>query len=57
MLLDKKAPEIFPKHKGCFFILEFFAFKQYIFVPLTNKKLLLSLQWRLKQNFLFDFAK
>ena len=57
MLLDKKAPEIFPKHKGCFFILEFFAFKQHIFVPLTNKKLLLSLQWRLKQNFLFDFAK
>ena len=41
MLLAEKSPEIFPKHKEYFAISESFALNWYIFVVLTNKKLLL----------------
>ena len=57
MLLTQKSPEIFPKHKGYFLISESFALNRYIFVALTNKKLLRPLSWRLKQSFLFDLEK
>ena len=57
MLLAEKSPEIFPKHKEYFFIPESFALNSYIFVVLTNKKLLLPFKCRLKQNFLFDHEK
>ena len=40
MLLAEKSPEIFPKHKRYFFISETFALNCYIFVALTNKKLM-----------------
>ena len=46
ILLAKKFPEIFPKHKEFFFISETFALNLFIFVAnkkLTNKKLLLPL--------------
>ena len=55
MLLAEKFSELFPKHKGHFFILESFALEWY--VGLTNENLLLPLQCRLKQNFLFDLWK
>ena len=36
MLLAEKCPEIFPKHKGYFFVSEYFALNEYIFVALIN---------------------
>ena len=53
MLLAKKSPEMFPKHKGYFFISESFALNWYTILSLTKEKLLLPLQCRLKENFLF----
>ena len=52
MLLAEKS-----KRNECFFISESLALDWYIFVALTNKRLLLPLQCRLKQNFLFDLEK
>ena len=47
MLLAEKFSEIFPKHINkkyfLFFISEYFVMKKYIFVALTNKKLMLPL--------------
>ena len=43
ILLTAKSFEIFTKHNGYLFISESFALSRYIFVPLTNKKLLLPL--------------
>ena len=43
MLLAKKSSEILSKHKGYFYILESLVLNWYIFVALTNKKLLLPL--------------
>ena len=43
MLLADQSPEIFPKHNKYLPISEFFALNWYIFVALTNKKLLLQL--------------
>ena len=57
MLLAVKLFEIFPKDEGYIVISGSFALNWYIFVALTNKKLLLPLQWRLKQNFLCDLEK
>ena len=57
MLLAKKSPEIFPKHKEYFFTLQSFALNWYIFVALKSKKLLFTLQSRLKQNSVFDLEK
>ena len=57
MLLAVKSLEIFPKLNEYGFISEFFALNWYSFLALMNKKLLLTLQWRLKQNFLCDFEK
>ena len=57
MLLAEKSPERFPKHKEYIFISKSFASYGYIFVALTNKKLLLPLQCRLKENFIFDLEK
>ena len=42
---------------GYFFISESFAFKWCIFAALANKKLLLPLYFRLKQNFLLYLEK
>ena len=53
MLLDVRSFEIYPKNKEYFFISESFALNWYIFIELTNKKLLLPLLWKLKQDFLF----
>ena len=55
MLLVEK----YPKHKRnkYFFISESFALNWYIFVTLTNKKLLLLIYCRLKKNRLFDLKK
>ena len=55
MLLVEK----YPKHKRnkYFFISEPFALNWYIFVTLTNKKLLLLIYCRLKKNRLFDLKK
>ena len=50
MLLTEKSLKRFPRHNGCIFI--FFTLIWNIFVPLTNKKLLLPLWWRLKIFFL-----
>ena len=36
MLLAEKCPEIFPKYKGYFFVSEYFALNEYIFVALIN---------------------
>ena len=47
MLLAETSLEISPKHKEYFFILESSALNWYIFVALTNEKLLLQLQCRL----------
>ena len=57
MLIAVKSLEIFPKLNEYGFISEFFALNWYSFLALMNKKLLLTLQWRLKQNFLCDFEK
>ena len=38
MLLAVKSSEIFPDHKGYFFISESFALRYNAFVELTNKK-------------------
>ena len=54
MLLAKKSSEILSKHKGYFYILESLVLNWYIFVALTNRKLLLPLKCKLKQNFLLD---
>ena len=43
MLLAVKSSEIFPEHKGNFFILESFALNWYIYVALTNKKSVASI--------------
>ena len=43
MLLAEKSPEIFSKDKVDLFISEFFGLNWYIFVELTNKKLLVPL--------------
>ena len=40
MLLNAISFEKFPKHSGYGFIWEFFALNWYIFVAITNKKLL-----------------
>ena len=57
MLFTEKPPEIFPKHKGYILISKSFALNWYLLVALTNKKMLLPLQDRLKQNFIFDLEK
>ena len=52
-----KSFELIPKHKGYFFISDSFALSWYIFLALINKKLLLPLYCRLKQNLLCDYEK
>ena len=56
-LLAKKSLAIFPKHREYIFISESFALNWYIFPLLRNKRLLLLLWCRGKQNFLFDLEK
>ena len=57
MLLTALSFKRFHKHKGYCLITEFFALKWYIFVALTNKKLLVLSKCRLKQNSLFVLVK
>ena len=57
MLINVKSFEIFPKQKEYFFISKLFALNWCIFVALKNKKLLLSLECKLKQSFLFNLEK
>ena len=57
MLLAEKSPELFPRHKRFSFISEFFALNWYIFVALTNKRLLLLFYCKLKQNIIFGYGK
>ena len=47
MLLAEKSPEIFSKHEEYFLISRSFVLKLYIFVALTNKKLLLTAKFLL----------
>ena len=54
MILAKKITKAFPKHKD---ISESSVLNWYIFVALTNQKLLLLLKWRLEQSFRFDLEK
>ena len=57
MLIAEKSPEIFPKHKGCFFNFRIFSFELIHFYTLRNKITFASIICRLKQNFLFDLEK
>ena len=47
MLLAEKFSEIFSKHKGHFLISRSFVLKVYIFVAITNKKLLVTAEFLL----------
>ena len=50
MLLNVKFCEIFPERNECGLISESFILNWYIFVALTNKKLLFPLKCRLKKK-------
>ena len=57
ILLIVKSFEILPKHSAYYFISGSFDLSWYIFVALTNKKLLIPLQCRLSANLLFGSVK
>ena len=57
MLLAEKSSEIFPEQNRYLFISGSFALKWYMFLALANKKLVLPLSCRLKQNVLSDLEK
>ena len=57
ILLTVTFFKILPKHSVKFFISELFALNSYIFLALTNKKLLLPLCCRLNTNLFLGCSK